>query len=30
MVKNNLEPKDVNKYISVKAREWFFNKVDEV
>jgi len=30
MVKNNLEPNDINKYISVKAREWFFNKVDMV
>jgi len=30
MVENNLEPNDINKYISIKAREWFFNKVDEV
>ena len=29
MVKNGLEPKDVNKYISEKARRWFFTKLDE-
>lgn len=29
MVENNLEPKDVNGKISEKARNWFFNKLDE-
>jgi len=29
MVGNNLEPKDVNKYLSEKARKWFFKYVDE-
>ena len=29
MISNNLEPKDVNKYISEKARKWFFAKLDE-
>jgi hypothetical protein len=24
LVKNNLEPKDVNKYVSTKVREMFF------
>jgi hypothetical protein len=29
MAENGLEPKDVNKYISTKARKWFFTKLDE-
>ena len=27
---NNLEPKDVNKYISMKSKNWFFKKLDEL
>lgn len=30
MLKNNLEPNDINKYISEKARGWFFNRVDNL
>ena len=30
MVDNGLEPKDVNKYISNKAREMFFKLQDEI
>jgi len=30
LAKNNLEPKDVNKYISTKAREMFFVKYNKV
>ena len=29
MTENNLEPKDVKKHISTKAREWFMNYLDE-
>lgn len=30
MTENNLKPKDVNKYISHKAREMFFNIIDKI
>ncbi len=30
MVENGLEPKDVNKYISTKARVWFMSYVNTV
>ena len=30
LAENGLEPKDVNKSISVAARKWYFNKLDEL
>ena len=29
MVENGLEPKDVNKYISLKAKEMFFEAMNQ-
>jgi hypothetical protein len=29
LIENNLEPKEVNKYISAKAKPWFMNKLNE-
>jgi len=30
LVDNKLEPKDVNKYVSIKARQWFFTKLNKM